>query len=117
MQEKEKNEPVHQIIIHAGDRNVITTGDNNTVTISYQVFKGDIESLKQALSSNHVSKDDVNEIARIVQEEKPEAGKFGERTKAWIGKMIQKSLDGLWHVGIHTAGALLAEIIKSYHGL
>ena len=39
------------------------------------------------------------------------------RVNNWIKKMMNKSLDGSWQIGIGTAGTLLADAIKGYYGM
>jgi len=107
-----------QINIHSvGNSGIINTGHGNTIDNNFGLYKGNIDSLKEELARNDVSKDDINEIVEIVQSEIPVESSFGNRVNKWIRKMLDKSLEGAWQVGIGAAGGLLTEIIKRYYGL
>ncbi|MGK9123907.1 hypothetical protein M1D52_07295 [Olivibacter sp. SA151] len=108
----------NQINIHSvGNSGIINAGHGNTINNNVSFYKGNIESLKEELARNDVSHEDIGEIAEIVQSEMPVERSFGLRVNKWIRKMLDKSLDGVWQVGIGTAGGLLTEIIKKYYGL
>jgi hypothetical protein len=118
MQEESTDKLIHQTIINAGDGNTITTGNQNNIKINSQILKGNLDALKQELAKQHVSNSDIEEIAAIVQEERPnETNKLGTKTNNWIQKMLQKSLDGSWQIGVATAGGLLTELLKSFFGI
>ena len=101
-----------------GDNTVIVVGDHN-VTNPTQIKKNDLEALEKLLINNQVAKDDITELKEIVQTEEPdrEAKRLGTKVNGWISKMINKSLDGTWAIGIGAAGKLLADGIKYYYGL
>lgn len=101
-----------------GDNTVIVVGDHNIVSPS-QVKSHDLKTLEDLLLNNKVAKEDVEEIKEIVTAETPdkENGRLGPRANSWIAKMVQKSLDGTWAIGIGAAGKLLADGIKHYYGL
>lgn len=101
-----------------GDNTVIVVGDHN-VTNPTQIKKNDLDALEKLLSNNNVSSEDINELKEIVQSEQPdiENKRLGTKANNWISKMISKSLDGTWAIGIGAAGKLLADAIKYYYGL
>lgn len=112
-----ENKIENKINIHAGDGNTITTGNHNTIAVANTVIKNDLDSLKKELIKHKVATEDIEEIVTIVQAEKPDiAGNFGPKTKGWLQKMLNKSIDGTWQVGIATAGGLLVEILKTFFG-
>lgn len=94
----------------------IIVGDNNNV--NYTITEGSFDSLKNMLSKNGVSSGDISELKIILESEDPNYEKkiFGNLTNGWVSKMISKSLDGSWAIGIGTAGNLLADGIKAYYG-
>lgn len=94
----------------------IIVGDNNNV--NYTITEGSFDSLKDMLSKNGVSSGDISELKTILESEDPNNEKkiFGNQTNGWVSKMISKSLDGSWAIGIGAAGKLLADGIKAYHG-
>lgn len=94
----------------------IIVGDNNNV--NYTITEGSFDSLKNMLSKNGVSSGDISELKMILESEDPNYEKkiFGNLANGWVSKMISKSLDGSWAIGIGTAGNLLADGIKAYYG-
>jgi hypothetical protein len=94
----------------------IIVGDNNKV--NYTITEGSFDSLKDMLSKNGVSSEDISELKMILESEKPNDEKkiFGNQTNGWVSKMITKSLEGSWSIGIGAAGKLLADGIKAYYG-
>ena len=63
--------------------------------------------------------EDIAEIIEIVKHEQvnPETKKLGENTTNWIQKMVGKSIDGSWQIGLGAAGELLATAIGKYYGI
>jgi hypothetical protein len=94
------------------------TGNNVAITNNIDIFKGDIDSLVKDLINNDVSTEDAHELKNILSSDSPNENekKFGEKTNKWISKMISKSLDGTWAIGIGAAGKLLADAIKAFYG-
>jgi hypothetical protein len=74
--------------------------------------------LAQKLSDSQVSQQDIEELKSILESDKPnqEKGILGDKTNGWITKMISKSLDGTWQIGVGAAGGLLVEAIKTFYG-
>ena len=101
-----------------GDNTIIVVGDQNKIEATI-INPWDFESLQKLLERNEVERDDIDELKIILDEERPEpeTGKLGPRVSKWIGKMVQKCLDGTWLIGIGAAGKLLADAIKAYYGL
>ncbi|MDB4905075.1 MAG: hypothetical protein JWQ63_4356 [Mucilaginibacter sp.] len=107
-----------QINVHSsGSGNVVTTGDNNNVTANINIGKDDLDGLRNELLKHHINVEDVNEIIDIVQHETPIQNEFGQNVKNWLSKMVNKSINGGWEIGVATAGGLLVEILKKYYGL
>jgi hypothetical protein len=73
--------------------------------------------VKAELKRNMVADIDVQEISDIVIVEAPSNNTFGSKAKTWTKKMLDKSIDGTWEVGIATAGGVLTEIIKKFYGM
>lgn len=101
-----------------GDNTVIVVGDHN-ITNPTQIKKNDLDGLEKLLHNNQVAKEDIEELKEIVQTEEPdrENKRLGAKANGWISKMVNKSLDGTWAIGIGAAGKLLADGIKYYYGL
>lgn len=120
---KNRNEQIttimnHTIINNSGDGALINTGNKAHIDSQIEINKGNIETLAQKLSDSHVAHEDITELQGILESDNPnqEKGTFGEKVNVWISKMISKSLDGSWAIGIGASGKLLADAIKAYYG-
>jgi hypothetical protein len=120
-EQKSINEKVtsimNQTIINAnGDGNVVTTGNNNS--ISNTVKKGQFETLQKVLRENGVEQLDINELKEAVETEQTseEASKPDSKVNQWVKKMLGKAVDGSWQIGLGAAGQLLGDAIKAYLG-
>jgi hypothetical protein len=114
----QENKNSASISIHAGNGNVITTGNHNDISSAIKVKANDLNSFREELLKIGIAQQDINEITAIVQTEQPEApGKWGAKTKGWINKMLQKSVEGTWDISIATAGGMLVEILKHYFNI
>lgn len=100
-----------------GDGNLINTGENAQINASINIVKGSKDQLEQTLKDNAVEQGDISELLTIIDTEQPSPAGFGSKVNSWFQKMIAKSLDGSWQVGVGAAGTLLAEAIKKYYGL
>src|SRR6185312_12341043 len=101
-----------------GEGNILAVGQNNSVKVGQMQWKGDMAHFKELLKKSNVPTGDIEDIARIVQQEEPDQmGNLPSKAVLWLNKMVKKATDGIWHITIHTAGALLAEYISSYYGI
>lgn len=120
---KLKNKEITQIMNHtiintSGDGNSINTGNNSTISNSSTVTKNDIESLKTELRKQGVDEKDIIELAEIVQEENiDEKNNLGTKSRSWILKILDKSMQGIGKISTGVSANLLATIIKGYHGI
>lgn len=107
------------IITTSGDGNVVNTGNNSKVSVTINISKGNKDELVKSLEENGISEEDRIELVEIVDSEKPniEDKTFGKKVNEWTKKMLGKSLDGTWKVGLATAAGLLTEILKKYYGM
>lgn len=105
-------------ITNTGDGNVINTGDKAKIDANITINKGNKDELSDFLQKNGISAEDTSELVEIIDTEEPNPEKktFGAKVNGWIGKMVNKALDGSWNVGIGAAGGLLAEAIGKYYG-
>lgn len=105
--------------IITGDANILNTGNDNKLSTKSIISKGKIDDLKKILKENNVSDEDIDEIIEIVQNEEPDFGnkKVGNRASEWMKKMIGKSIDGSWQIGVGAAGDLVANLVGNYYGL
>jgi hypothetical protein len=107
-----------QINIHSnGYGNLINTGNNNNITAYNKTDERSLDSLKENLSSYKVADEDIEEISAVIVSEEPLDNNFGPMVKGWLSKMINKSIEGTWEIGLATAGGVLTEMLKKYYGL
>lgn len=107
---------MNNTINNNGDGNVVNTGANSTINATINISKGNKEALVDTLRNNGVDNNDIAELLTVIDTETPEGNGFGTKVNGWFQKMISKSLDGTWQVGIGAAGTLLAEALKAYYG-
>ncbi len=117
-QQQIQQRSMSQVNIHStGNGSIINTGNHNTIHATLKVSIGDINVLKEELTKNKVPADDIEEIVNIIKEEKPINNMLGPNSKSWIRKMLDKSMEGSWEIGLATAGGILTEILKKFYGL
>jgi len=118
MKKEEISSIVNNTIIN-GDGNILNTGKNSKITNSSNINKSNKDDLINHLKNIGLDEEDTKEIAEIIDIETPDYqnGRFGINVNTWIAKMINKTINGSWNVGIGAAGTLLAEAIKKYYGM
>ena len=106
-------------ITNTGDGNVINTGNKSKINAKINITKGNKDELAKHLMENGISEEDKDDLIKIIDSEEPNKHEktFGTKVNSWIGKMLNKSLDGTWKIGIGVAGSLLAEAIGKYYGM
>jgi hypothetical protein len=101
-----------------GSGNIVTAGSGNQIHIGHMNVGGNLDYLKVQLAGLKVPLEDIEEIAAIVQQERPGAdGALPPKAQSWLNKMVHKAATGIWEVVAHTAGHLLAGYIKGYYHL
>ena len=95
------------------------TNSQVSLNMSLAVAQNDFESLRQYLSAQNISDDDINELkSAIAKDTLPASAKsFGSNVAGWIGNMVSKAASGLWDISASVAGGFLFEAIKKYYGL
>jgi len=106
-------------IHNQGDGNLINTGNNSNISNKVNIEKNNFDKLRKLLESNHVASSDIDELQSIIDEEQPdrEKGLFSPKVDSWYQKMINKSVDRSWQVGVGAAGTLLGEALIKYYGM
>jgi len=102
--------------ISGGTANII--GIANDSKISIDIINNDFASLEKALLGNAILKEDISKLKVAINEDPSPTTKgiFGPCVSKWIGKMIKKSAEGIWNIGINVAGGILAQSISKYYG-
>lgn len=113
---------IHQMnttITNSGDGNVINTGKENQIENKVTLYKGDTERLVRELKAQGIDNEDIQEIAEIVSEEKPdeENARLGEKANGWISKIFNKSLNGIGKIVTGLSANLLATLVRQYYGM
>jgi hypothetical protein len=100
-----------------GDNATIIVGNHNVVK-HILVKKGDFNDLRELLIRNNLSEVDIEELKEILETDQPDYQNkvLGSKAISWISKMVGKSLEGTWAIGIGAAGQLLADGIKAFYG-
>jgi len=103
--------------VYGGAATFIGRADNSPM--SFTISHGDFTSLEQILRLNGIQDEDILELKDAVRDDNhPETvNAFGPRVSNWIARMIEKAAQGIWNIGISTAGKLLSEAITKYYGL
>jgi hypothetical protein len=90
-----------------------------TQNMNQNSFRGDFNSLRSYLINEGIAEKDITELKSAIDSDGSieKKGAFGENVSSWIGRMLTKSANGSWQVGIAAAGNLLSEAIGKYYGL
>ncbi|AMX19478.1 hypothetical protein HWI77_07990 [Acinetobacter venetianus] len=120
-QEKQMTQNVHYTIGNVG--NMANHNENSTInqtsTNNVNIVKGDFNSLASNLRSHGVEEADIQELQTIIDVTPlPQSpNEYSPNLKAWIAKMVTKSIDGTWQVAVGAAGSLLATGLQQYFGI
>lgn len=105
-------------ITNTGDGNVINTGNENKISNSISIQKGDLESLKKELTKQGIDSEDINNLTEILQSECPNEDKtLGENAMNWVLNLSKKALNGVGKIATGVSSNLLATLIKGYYGI
>jgi hypothetical protein len=98
-----------------GDAQVVGMAEQSTITMN--VAKGDLASLKKALKQIGLAPADVSELRDALKSEPKLEGKhFGPKVAAWLKKMAAKAASGILKVGTDVAINALEKAILGYYG-
>jgi hypothetical protein len=111
-----------KITVNLKNAGAITIGDVSGGEVSGTMMElpfaaGDSNSLAKVFSQIGVPNEDVNQIKKIVESEKPKQGAIGSKAAEWVGSMVTKGLTGAWEVGKEISSTALSEIILRFYGL
>jgi hypothetical protein len=118
--QKEISTIMNQTIINnTGDGNIVNTGENAEIKATISINKGDLTELMKQLKNIGIEKSDAEQLIEIINLEEPNLKNktFGLKVNEWIQKMLGKTLDGTWNIGIGAAGNLLTDALKMYYGM
>ena len=119
----ETNQIIHNYmtqnnITNIGDGNLVNAGDNNTVSQNTIIQKGNFDQLRQALSQVGLDNEDIDELEEVLKEDNTDADKkqFGDGTKGWIKKMVDKYFDAGTQIGFGAIGSTIANLLSTFLG-
>lgn len=100
-----------------GDQNIVLVGSNNFVYVS-GVVKGDFNSLREVLSRNGLTSEDIDALHRALKSE-PEAtgGKFGTQVKKWMSGVISNVGKNAGDIAVNAVKGLLQKALEQYYGM
>lgn len=100
-----------------GDYASVSSGSNFSQTVNHNITENDLESLVQYLKQLGIEENDLSDLKENIKKDgKRDNKKLGKNTKNWFSKMIDKSIDGIWNIGITVAPKLLMEAFSQYYG-
>lgn len=96
---------------------ITNSGDGANIAVKASI--GDKASFVKTLSEAGITESDAEELAEIVETEKPENAEepWGAKAKSWLSDNISKAWDGSWKVGGSVATKVLTESAMRYYGL
>lgn len=115
--EAKKVTQIFNTTVYGGSANLV--GAATDATVVFNITANDFGALERVLAEQGVEKDDIAELKDALtaeREPKPD-GSFGSKVSSWFARMIKKSAEGSWNVGVAAAGNLLSQAISKYYGL
>lgn len=89
-----------------------------TISQTYGVTAGDLESLLHAMLQSGVPATDVAELKEAVLQDGEAPRKcLGARVAAWLGTAVAKAASGAWQVATSTATTVLPKLLERYYNL
>lgn len=115
----EKKDEVNRIFIDKiGDGATFSFGDKNTQNVSNTIVTGDFSLLEKALKGNGVEDSDISELSKIINNDPVDTKKkeYKKPLNNWMKKMIDKSVDGSWDVGVAASGQIIGTALQKFFG-
>jgi len=117
--QKENNQTINNYmsttINTTGDGNIINTGNETKIESSITINKGDLKALQTELAKIGITKNDIDEISKIVKngELDIQPKELSDKEKTWVTKAFL----GLGKVATGISSNLIATMIKQYYGM
>ena len=100
-----------------GNHNVLASGSGFHQAVTQAVRPHDMDSLLSTLRQAGIDESDLNELNDALSKDGPqEKGQFGDRVKAWMGKVFVKAADGTWKTALATAPEVITKALSAYYG-
>ena len=93
---------------------ILNTGKEANIHATININKSNLDVLKRQLFKYGIEDEDIEELAEIVQTEKPnsESNTLGEKSNGWILKIVGKALSGVGKIATGISSNILATLIK-----
>ena len=113
----EKVQQISQQIIYGNVNTAVAGGQGGNIAVA--VGKRDKNSFIEHLVATGLPREDVVELAEIIEAEEPSNDEepFGQNAKNWIASNLKKAAEGTWNMGISVATKVLTEATLKYYGL
>jgi len=104
-----------------GDNTTIVVGTENTQTVSNQITKNNFDALREQLSNNGVSEEDITSLEVAIKGDSniinSDSSEYGPAVKSWLQKMLSKAVDASWQIELSIASSFLATALNNYYGI
>lgn len=122
MTEKLKNIDTESLFQNSifGDNTVITFGNNNTISVTNNIQKNDLESLKNYLIEKGIPDSDVTDLEIAIHADGPIAtrdGNYGKSVNNWFANLVSKAAQGTLGIGIAVVTQVATTALKKFYGL
>jgi hypothetical protein len=100
-----------------GDHNVVAAGQTVSQNVQQIIKPFDEASLMKYFREElKISREDLEELSGALKEDGTSKDKkLGPKVEGWMGKMVRKSIQGLWDVSIRTAPLLIYHALSAYY--
>lgn len=118
--EETNSEQVQQIsqqIIYGNVNTAVAGGHGANIAVS--VGERDKDSFIEHLVATGLPREDITELAEIIETEEPASTEepFGQKANNWIASNLKKAAEGTWNMGVSVATKVLTEAAFKYYGL
>ena len=100
-----------------GSHNILAAGTGFSQMVTQAIPQNDEGALLQHLRQAGLSEMDLEDLKSALKKDgaRPK-GDFGNRVKAWMGKVVVKAIDGSWKVAAAAAPEVLTKALSAYYG-
>lgn len=101
-----------------GDMTAINN-DGSINTINTNVRQGNFDNLMNTLTSSGMPEQDAEELALIVQNEKPDSNddSLGPKARKWLAEKISQGIGDIWKMTTGVAASVVGKAVAKYYGL
>ena len=104
-------------VYEGGSATVVGSAHNSSIAAT--VVQGNFNSLREALTKQGLSADDVNTLSLAVESDTPPPSKdeLGPKVSAWLGRMTLKAAEGTLKAGGTVALRVISDALLHYYGI